>query len=182
MESGVNVYNNTKPYITEKEWLAFIDKFKFLKITQLYGVISPDKTVMKPYLKCSIYGYGNNYTVIFRAKKTGLEEEADLYFCQNKMDDQDLNQIKSFFEPAKKNRSNYKSNDMSSSTMTAFYRNLLGLKLQFTNAELKTAYRESVVKYHPDTYGASSSRDRQNAETLMKQTNEAYEVLKRMAG
>jgi DnaJ-class molecular chaperone len=65
--------------------------------------------------------------------------------------------------------------------MIAFYRNLLGLRLQFTHTELKAAFRESVAKYHPDTYGSSSSRDRANAETLMKQINEAYEVLKKIA-
>ena len=182
VESGANVYNNTKLYITEKEWLAFIYKNKFLKVTQLYGVISIDKTIMKPYVKCSVYGSCNNYTAIFYIKKTGLEKETDIYFCQNKMDDQDLIQIKSFFESTKENRSSYNSNDMLSPTMIAFYRNMLGLKLQFTHAELKTAYRESVVKYHPDTYGASSTRDRQNAETLMKQINEAYEFLKKIAG
>ena len=64
--------------------------------------------------------------------------------------------------------------------MIAFYRNLLGLKLQFTFDELKIAFRESVAKYHPDTYGSSSPRDRENAETLMKQINEAYETLKKI--
>jgi DnaJ-class molecular chaperone len=64
--------------------------------------------------------------------------------------------------------------------MIAFYRNLLGLKLQFTYTELKTAFRESVAKYHPDTYSSSSSRDRENAEMLMKQINEAYDTLKKV--
>ena len=62
--------------------------------------------------------------------------------------------------------------------MIAFYRKLLGLKLRFTQAELKIAYREAVGKYHPDRYGSSSARDRDNAEMLMKQVNEAYEFLK----
>jgi DnaJ-domain-containing protein 1 len=62
--------------------------------------------------------------------------------------------------------------------MVSFYRNLLGLKLRFTKEELKTAHREAVKKYHPDTYAGASKRDRENALTLMKQVNEAYEVLK----
>jgi hypothetical protein len=62
--------------------------------------------------------------------------------------------------------------------MISFYRNLLGLRLQFTREELKNAHREAVKKYHPDTYTGASKRDRENALTLMKQVNEAYEVLK----
>ena len=36
----------------------------------------------------------------------------------------------------------------------------------------------AIGKYHPDKYGTSSPRDRENAERLMKQVNEAYEALK----
>jgi hypothetical protein len=203
---------------------------------------------MKLYLKCLIYGTSNNFTALFHFKRTGLENEAIIYYCQNKLDDQDLNQIKLFFETTKQNRhislklrdkilrrdnfrcvfcgrgvndgvklhvdhiipvskggtshadnlqtlceecnlgksnrhsrSNYEDNNIPPLDMIAFYCNLLGLKLQFTQAELKTAFRESAAKYHPDTYGSSSSRDRENAETLMKQINEAYEVLKKIA-
>ncbi|GHT83432.1 hypothetical protein FACS1894137_04510 [Spirochaetia bacterium] len=63
--------------------------------------------------------------------------------------------------------------------MVSFYRNMLGLRLQFTQDELKNAYREAVKKYHPDRYTDASKRDCENAETLMKQVNEAYEVLNR---
>jgi hypothetical protein len=74
------------------------------------------------------------------------------------------------------------SNENSSGTdLLSFYRSLLGLKLCFSQIELKNAYREAVGKYHPDRYGASSTRDRENAETLMKQINEAYENLKKTA-
>jgi hypothetical protein len=62
--------------------------------------------------------------------------------------------------------------------MVSFYRNLLGLKLRFTKEELKTAHREAVKKYHPDTYAGASKRDRENAEMLMKQVNEGYDALK----
>jgi hypothetical protein len=65
--------------------------------------------------------------------------------------------------------------------MASFYRNLLGLKLHFSYDELKKSYREAIGKYHPDRYGASSPRDRENAEMLMKQVNEAYENLKKIA-
>ena len=65
--------------------------------------------------------------------------------------------------------------------LASFYRSLLGLKLNFTHAELKKSYHEAVGKYHPDRYCNSSSRDRKNAEVLMKQVNEAYKNLKEFA-
>ena len=80
----------------------------------------------------------------------------------------------------KKQYDNSSSQEQSSSNdLIDFYRSLLGLKLNFTNAELKTAYHEAGLKYHPDSYGDSSSRDRANAELLMKQINAAYETLKK---
>jgi hypothetical protein len=63
--------------------------------------------------------------------------------------------------------------------LIGFYRNLLGLRLNYTQEELKNAYREAVTKYHPDSYGTASSRDQENAELIMKQINEAYEVLRK---
>jgi hypothetical protein len=60
----------------------------------------------------------------------------------------------------------------------SFYRSLLGLKLRFTKDELKNAYRGFAEKYHPDRYMSALKRDRENAETLMKQINVAYEILK----
>jgi len=71
--------------------------------------------------------------------------------------------------------------DTTKTDIINFYRSLLGLKIQFSQEELKKRYREAVGKYHPDRYGASSSRDRENAEMLMKQVNEAYEALKGIA-
>ena len=65
--------------------------------------------------------------------------------------------------------------------LLVFYRNLLGLKLNFTSDELKKSYHKAAGRYHPDSYGTSSKRDRENAEMLMKQINEAYESLKTLA-
>jgi DnaJ-domain-containing protein 1 len=59
-----------------------------------------------------------------------------------------------------------------------FYRKLLGLNEPFTQNELKAAYRICAVKYHPDQYVNADSRERQHAEDIMKQINEAYEYLK----
>jgi hypothetical protein len=66
----------------------------------------------------------------------------------------------------------------SGADLLSFYRSLLGLRHNFSQAELKDAYRKAVGRYHPDRYGSSSPRDRENAEILMKQINEAYERLK----
>ena len=78
---------------------------------------------------------------------------------------------------------NYKSSHDNSPPpdMLAFYRNLLGLRLRFTHNELKAAYREAATKYHPDRYNTGDSRNKENAETLMKQVNEAHEILKKFA-
>ena len=81
----------------------------------------------------------------------------------------------------KKTSSNKNSANTNPPELITFYRNLLGLKLHFSSEELKFAYRAAIKKYHPDSYGSSSPRDRANAEILMKQINEANEYLKRIA-
>lgn len=63
----------------------------------------------------------------------------------------------------------------------SMYRSLLGLGQNFTAGELKTAYHNKAAIYHPDRYAASSQKERENAEILMKQVNEAYEQLKTVA-
>ncbi|GHT94664.1 hypothetical protein FACS1894141_1770 [Spirochaetia bacterium] len=64
--------------------------------------------------------------------------------------------------------------------MVSFYRNMLGLRLQFTQDELKNAYRGAVKKYHPDKYTGASERDRENAEMLMRQVVDGYEALNKL--
>jgi hypothetical protein len=60
----------------------------------------------------------------------------------------------------------------------SLYRNLLGLGPRFTDEELKTAYRNAAAMYHPDRYAATTRKERETAEDLMKKVNEAYETLK----
>jgi len=79
--------------------------------------------------------------------------------------------------PLAGNKRTSSDNDTTQSDLVLFYRNLLGLNLHFSHDELKKCYREAVGKYHPDRYNSSSPRDRENAEMLMKQVNEAYEKL-----
>jgi curved DNA-binding protein CbpA len=59
-----------------------------------------------------------------------------------------------------------------------FYVKLLGLKEQFTQNELKAAYRQSAEKYHPDKYANAPAHEKQHALDIMQQINEAYDYLK----
>ena len=108
VEATKNVYTNTKKYITKKDWLAFIEYFKFLKITKLYNIITKDDILMKPYLKCSVYEFSNGLRMILRLKKTGLENEAIIFYNENLFDNEDLNQIKLFFEENKLGKNTHK--------------------------------------------------------------------------
>lgn len=53
------------------------------------------------------------------------------------------------------------------------YYSLLGVSRNATEKELKEAYRKMVRKYHPDL----NPNNRQEAEKIFRQINEAYEVL-----
>ncbi|GHV79259.1 hypothetical protein AGMMS49944_10500 [Spirochaetia bacterium] len=59
------------------------------------------------------------------------------------------------------------------------YRGVLGLEKNFTQDELKAAYRELAAQYHPDRYSSSSNRVRETAEETMKRINEAYTRLRK---
>jgi hypothetical protein len=118
-------------------------------------------------------------------KINGKEPKNDLPFNYYSLISHITGRQKKFDSPKSSNKNSSTGNSSTSnssvSDLLSFYRSLLGLKLHFSQAELKNAYREAVIKYHPDRYVASSSRDRENAETLMKQINEAYEKLKKIA-
>jgi len=136
--------------------------------------ISEEESSMEYYL--SEYNFG---TVFIESTLSTCRDEAKIIWKMNGM------------EPAGNLPFNYiplKGSTRSSShentiqfDLVSFYRNLLGLKLRFSHDELKKSYREAVGKYHPDRYGSSSPRDRENAEMLMKQVNEAYGKLKEVA-
>jgi curved DNA-binding protein CbpA len=74
--------------------------------------------------------------------------------------------------------SNARTNPPPPPDSLSLYRNLLGLRQGFTSDELKAAYHDAAAKYHPDRYASASRRDRENAESVMKQINEAYAILK----
>ena len=135
--------------------------------------VSGEKGAQKYYL----YGYDFGTTEIENKLKTCRDEAKILW----KMNGREPAEYPPFnFIPLSEN---YKSSQDNTSQFdpASFYRNLLGLKLHFSLDELKKSYREAIGKYHPDRYSASSPRDRENAEMLMKQVNEAYENLKKFA-
>jgi hypothetical protein len=109
----------------------------------------------------------------------GMKSEGNLPFDYIPLSDS--NKSSSNYNGTNKQKENSSQGNTTKVDLLSFYRNLLGLKLRFSQEELKKSYREAVGKYHPDRYGSSSLRDRENAEMLMKQVNEAYEKLKEVA-
>jgi hypothetical protein len=59
------------------------------------------------------------------------------------------------------------------------HRELFGLSVQYTEAELKSKYRTLAAKYHPDHNSTAGKRKKQNAEDMMKRINEGYAILKK---
>lgn len=55
------------------------------------------------------------------------------------------------------------------------YYEILGVKRDATEKEIKTAYRKAARKWHPDLH---EGKDKEVAEGKIKEINEAYEVLK----
>jgi hypothetical protein len=56
---------------------------------------------------------------------------------------------------------------------------VLGLPSDFTQGQLKTAYRAMAAQYHPDRYTQATAQEWQRAEDMMKKINEAYHILKK---
>lgn len=56
---------------------------------------------------------------------------------------------------------------------------ILGLTRNFTEQELKKAYRTLITKYHPDRYETKSQREKKEAEEKTKEINVAKEFLEK---
>ena len=52
---------------------------------------------------------------------------------------------------------------------------ILGLTRNFTEQELKKAYRTLITKYHPDKFETKSEREKKEAEERSKEINVAKE-------
>lgn len=59
---------------------------------------------------------------------------------------------------------------------TSFY-SVLGIAPHATVNDIKTAYRQMAMKYHPDRHQSSAPNVKKQAEDKFKQVTEAYEVL-----
>lgn len=82
---------------------------------------------------------------------------------------------KSYFDNDKKQEKKY-SNGYSKDNPNRYYA-ILGVSKNITKDELKKVYYKLVKKYHPDKFENSSKKEKEKAENMMKDINEAYEYL-----
>ncbi|MCI1786009.1 MAG: DnaJ domain-containing protein [Bacteroidales bacterium] len=59
---------------------------------------------------------------------------------------------------------------------------ILGIDMTATNEQIKKAYRNLVVKYHPDKYATQSPQVQHDAETKFIEIQNAYEIIKAERG
>jgi DnaJ homolog subfamily B member 4 len=60
---------------------------------------------------------------------------------------------------------------------TQDYYEILGVKRECTESEIKKAYRKLAMEYHPDKHMQDSLEDKKNSEDKFKEINKAYEIL-----
>ena len=56
------------------------------------------------------------------------------------------------------------------------YYELLGVKPDCTNTELKKAYRKKALEWHPDKHANAGEKAKEEANQKFKRINTAYEV------
>ena len=83
---------------------------------------------------------------------------------------------KSYFDNDKKQEKEKYSNGYSKDNPNRYYA-ILGVSKNITKNELKKVYYKLVKKYHPDKFENSSKKEKEKAENMMKDINEAYEYL-----
>lgn len=57
------------------------------------------------------------------------------------------------------------------------YYQILGIKKEATEGELKSAYRQKAKQYHPDLFSTAPESEKKKAEEQFKKINHAYQVL-----
>ncbi|ATV58892.1 DnaJ domain-containing protein [Fusobacterium pseudoperiodonticum] len=83
---------------------------------------------------------------------------------------------KSYFDNDKKQEKEKYSNGYSKDNPNRYYA-ILGVSKNITKDELKKVYYKLIKKYHPDKFENSSKKEKEKAENMMKDINEAYEYL-----
>lgn len=83
---------------------------------------------------------------------------------------------KSYFDNDNKQEKEKYSNGYSKDNPSRYYA-ILGVNKNITKDELKKVYYKLVKKYHPDKFENSSKKEKEKAENIMKDINEAYEYL-----
>ena len=83
---------------------------------------------------------------------------------------------KSYFDNDNKQEKEKYSNGYSKDNPNKYYA-ILGVNKNITKDELKKVYYKLVKKYHPDKFENSSKKEKEKAENMMKDINEAYEYL-----
>ncbi len=83
---------------------------------------------------------------------------------------------KSYFDNDNKQEKEKYSNGYSKDNPNRYY-SILGVSKNVTKDELKKVYYKLVKKYHPDKFENSSKIEKEKAENMMKDINEAYEYL-----
>ena len=83
---------------------------------------------------------------------------------------------KSYFDNDNKQEKEKYSNGYSKDNPNKYYA-ILGVNKNITKDELKKVYYKLVKKYHPDKFENSSKIEKEKAENMMKDINEAYEYL-----
>lgn len=59
---------------------------------------------------------------------------------------------------------------------------ILGIDMTATNEQIKNAYRNLAIKYHPDKYATQSPQVQQDAEAKFIEIQNAYETIKAERG
>lgn len=62
------------------------------------------------------------------------------------------------------------------------YYAVLGISPSAADEEVKRAYRQLAIKWHPDRMGDKSEKERERANEMLQRINEAYEKIKKSRG
>jgi hypothetical protein len=103
IEKGVCSEEIIKKFIDEKYLNKFLKAFTYLDIVHINYIISPDNKIMKPYIRIKVYRNKiHENRMLIKYKLTGLEKGAEIYLARRLLDQEDVFQIKKYFEDNKR--------------------------------------------------------------------------------